>query len=39
VKTRTVFKWAIGAIAAVVLLGIVGVILLFVVAFISLEKG
>jgi len=39
VKSRTVFKWVIGAIAAVVLIGVSGVICLFVVGFISLEKG
>ncbi len=38
-KTRTVSKWVIGVIAAVVLIGVVGVVLLFVVGFISLEKG
>jgi len=39
VKSRTVFKWVIGVIAAVVLMGVGGVVLLFVVGFISLEKG
>jgi ankyrin repeat protein len=38
VKTRTV-KWVIGVIAAVVLIGVGAVVLLFVVAFISLERG
>jgi ankyrin repeat protein len=38
-KARTVFKWAIGVIAIVVLLGVGAVVLLFVVGFISLEKG
>lgn len=38
-KSRTAFKWVIGAIAAVVLIGMGGVVLLFVVGFISLEKG
>ena len=37
-KTRTV-KWVIGVIAAVVLIGVGAVVLLFVVAFISLEMG
>jgi ankyrin repeat protein len=39
VKGRTGLKWAIGVIAIVVLIGIGGVISLFVVGFISLEKG
>ena len=39
VKGRTVFKWAIGVIAIVVLIGVGAVVLLFVVGFISLEKG
>jgi len=39
VKSRTACKWAIGVIAAVVLIGVGGVVLLFVVGFISLEKG
>jgi hypothetical protein len=38
-KGRTVFKWAMGVIAVVVLIGICAVVSLFVVAFISLEKG
>ena len=38
-KSRTACKWAIGVIAAVVLIGVGGVVLLFVVGFISLEKG
>ena len=38
-KGRTVFKWAIGVIAIVVLIGVGAVVLLFVVGFISLEKG
>jgi ankyrin repeat protein len=39
VKSRTVSKWIIGVIAAVVLIGVGSVVLLFVVGFISLEKG
>jgi len=39
VKGRTVSKWVIGVIAAVVIIGVGGVVLLFVVGFISLEKG
>ncbi len=39
VKGRTVFKWAIGVIAIVVLIGVGGVVWLFVVGFMSLEKG
>jgi hypothetical protein len=39
VKGRTVFKWAIGVIAIVVLIGVGAVVLLFVVGFMSLEKG
>jgi len=39
VKGRTVFKWAIGVIAIVVFIGVGAVVLLFVVGFISLEKG
>jgi hypothetical protein len=39
VKKRTVLKWAIGLIAIVVLIGVGAVVLLFVVGFISLEKG
>jgi hypothetical protein len=39
VKGRTGLKWAIGVIAIVVLIGIGGVMSLFVVGFISLEKG
>jgi hypothetical protein len=39
VKGRTVFKWAIGVIAIVVLIGVAAVVLLFVGAFISLQKG
>jgi hypothetical protein len=39
VKGRTGLKWAIGVIAIVVLIGVGGVISLFVVGFISLEKG
>ena len=38
-KGRTVFKWAIGVIAIVVLIGVGAVVSLFVVGFISLEKG
>ncbi len=36
---RTVSKWAIGVIAVVVLIGVGAVVSLFVVGFISLEKG
>jgi hypothetical protein len=39
VKGRTVFKWAIGVLAIVVFIGVGAVVLLFVVGFISLEKG
>jgi len=39
VKGRTVFKWAIGVFAVVVLIGVGAVVSLFVVGFISLEKG
>jgi ankyrin repeat protein len=39
VKGRTVFKWAIGVIAVVVLIGVGAVVSLFIVGFISLEKG
>jgi hypothetical protein len=39
VKRRTVFKWAIGVIAVVVLIGVGAVVSLFIVGFISLEKG
>jgi hypothetical protein len=39
VKGRTGFKWAIGVIAIVVLIGVGAVVLLFVVGFMSLEKG
>jgi hypothetical protein len=39
VKGRSALKWAIGIIAAVVVIGVAGVILLFVVGFISMEKG
>jgi len=39
VKKRTIFKWAIGVIAAVVVLGVSALVLLFVVGFWSLEKG
>ena len=38
-KGRTVFKWAIGVIAVVVLIGVGAVVSLFIVGFISLEKG
>ena len=38
-KGRTVCKWAIGVIAIVVLIGVGIVVLLFVVGFMSLEKG
>ena len=38
-KKRTIFKWAIGVIAAVVVLGVSALVLLFVVGFWSLEKG
>jgi hypothetical protein len=39
VKARTVFKWTIGVLAIAVLMGVAGVICLFVVGFMSLEKG
>ena len=39
VKGRTVFKWAIGVFAVVVLIGVGAVVSLFIVGFISLEKG
>ena len=39
VKGRTGFKWAIGVIAIVVLIGVGGVVWLCVAAFMSLEKG
>jgi hypothetical protein len=39
VKGRTVLKWAIGVFAVVVLIGVGAVVSLFVVGFISLEKG
>jgi len=39
VKGRTACKWAIGVIAVVVLIGVGAVVSLFVVGFISLEKG
>jgi hypothetical protein len=39
VKGRSVFKWAIGVFAVVVLIGVGAVVSLFVVGFISLEKG
>ena len=38
-KGRTVFKWAIGVIAVVVLIGVGAVVSLFIVGFLSLEKG
>ncbi len=38
-KGRTACKWAIGVIAVVVLIGVGAVVSLFVVGFISLEKG
>ena len=38
-KGRTVCKWAIGVIAIVVLIGVGAVVSLFIVGFISLEKG
>ena len=38
-KGRTVFKWAIGVIALVILIGVGAVVTLFIVGFISLEKG
>jgi hypothetical protein len=38
-KLRPVLKWAISIIAGVVLIGIGAVVLLFVVGFVSLEKG
>jgi hypothetical protein len=39
VKGRTVFKWATGVLAIVVFVGVGTVVLLFVVGFMSLEKG
>jgi ankyrin repeat protein len=39
VKGRTVFKWAIGVFIVVVLIGVGAVVSLFIVGFISLEKG
>jgi hypothetical protein len=39
VNPRTVFKWAIGVLAIVVLIGIGTVVWLVVAAFMSLEKG
>jgi hypothetical protein len=39
VKGRTVLKWVIGVIAAIVLIGVGALVLLFVVGFWSLEKG
>jgi len=39
VKGRTVFKWAIGVFTVVVLIGVGAVVSLFIVGFISLEKG
>ena len=38
-KGRTACKWAIGVIAVVVLIGVGAVVSLFIVGFISLEKG
>ncbi len=38
-KSGTVSKWVIGVVAAVIVIGVGGVVLLFVVGFISLEKG
>ena len=38
-KGRTVFKWAIGVFIVVVLVGVGAVVSLFIVGFISLEKG
>jgi ankyrin repeat protein len=39
VKARTVFKWAIGVLAVVILIGVGALVSLFVVGFMSLEKG
>src|SRR6478736_1179848 len=39
VKGPTVFKWATGVLAIVVFIGVGTVVLLFVVGFMSLEKG
>jgi len=39
VKGRTGFKWAIGVLIVVVLVGVGAVVSLFIVGFISLEKG
>jgi hypothetical protein len=38
-KGRTVFKWMIGVFAVAVLVGVAGVVCLFVAGFISLERG
>src|SRR3954466_15719750 len=38
-KGRTVFKWTTGVMAVVVLTGVGALVLLFVVGFMSLEKG
>ena len=38
-KGRTVFRWAIGVFAVVVLIAVGAVVSLFIVGFISLEKG
>ena len=38
-KGRAVFKWAIGVLAILVFIGVGAVVLLFVVGFMSLEKG
>jgi ankyrin repeat protein len=39
VKTRTVFKWVIGAVALVVLIAVCGVVWLFVAFYMDMEKG
>jgi hypothetical protein len=39
VKARTVLKWGIGAVALVVLIGVLGVVWLFVSFFMDMEKG
>ena len=39
VKARTVFKWTIGVIALVVIIGVGAAVSLFIVGFVSLERG
>ena len=38
-KARTVFKWTIGIIALVVIIGVGAAVSLFIVGFVSLERG